>query len=420
MERLIFHIDVNSAYLSWEAVYRLTHSVDTTDLREIPSAVGGDIQKRKGVILAKSIPAKKYGIKTGESILEALKKCPELTIVPPRHLLYEEYSIAFFEILNRFAPIVEKSSIDEAYCDMSGTTGLYGSPIISANLIKDTIYEELGFTVNIGISSNKLLAKMASDFRKPNLVHTLFPSEIQRKMWGLPVSKLFFVGKSSTQKLLQLGIKTIGELADSDPSLLRSHFKKHGEIIHMFANGIDPSNVIGTPTDSKSYGNSMTVPCDITQKEEARLLLLSLSENICVRLRHDSVKISVVCIGITFFDFTHTSHQATLFSSTNTTAEVYQTACSLFDEMWNGTAIRNLGVSTRKPQQDDGMNQLNLFNINTFDKQSKLDQTIDKIRHKYGKDAIMRASFLNNTIYDVSSEVTEDEHSMSQEDISIE
>lgn len=416
MDRLIFHIDVNSAYLSWEAVLRIAGKDREIDLRKIPSAVGGDIQKRKGVILAKSIPAKKYGIKTGETIQEALKKCPELMVIPPHHSLYAEYSSAFFEILNRFVPVIEKSSIDEAYCDMTGTECLYGTPIASANLIKDTIYKELGFTVNIGISNNKLLAKMASDFKKPNLVHTLFPSEIKSKMWVLPVSKLFFVGSSSTHKLLQLGIRTIGELANSDPSLLRSHFKKHGEIIHLFANGIDPSDVTGTPADNKSYGNSATVPQDILKKEEARLLLLSLCESICIRLRTDSVKINVVCIGITYFDFSHASHQATLFSATNTTAEVYQTACSLFDEMWNGIAIRKISVNTKNPLEDDGMNQLNLFNLNTFDKQAKLDHTMDKIRQKYGKDAIMRASFLNNSSYHMSVNSSPDRKSMNQAD----
>lgn len=420
MDKIIFHIDVNSAFLSWEAIYRLAHLGGKSDLREIPSAVGGDIRMRSGIILAKSIPAKRYGIKTGETIGDALKKYSDLKLVPPHYDLYEKCSSAFFDILYRFAPVVEKFSIDEAYCDMSGTTDLYGSPVTAANLIKDTIYKELGFTVNVGISNNKLLAKMASDFKKPNLVHTLFPYEIQEKMWRLPVSELFFVGRATTRKLFNLGIKTIGELANTDIRILKSHLKKHGEIIYLFANGIDPSNVIGTPPDNKGYGNSMTVPRDIINAKDAKLALLSLCETVCTRLRNDSVKVKVVAVSITFFDFTHISHQTTLFSSTNATTEIYTAACSLFDEMWNGIAIRNLGIHTSKPQEDDGMNQLNLFNMDTLEKQLKLDQAIDKIRDRYGKDAIMRASFLNHTIYHMAGGISPDKQNVNYEEVSVE
>ena len=179
MDRVIFHIDVNSAFLSWEAVYRLKILGEETDLREIASVVGGDEKKRHGIVLAKSIPAKKYGIQTGESLAEARKKCPNLTIVPPQHDLYKQCSELFIQLLREYTPCVEQYSIDEAYMDMSGTLSLHGSPVIVANAIKDRIYREFGFTVNIGVSSNKLLAKMASDFKKPNLVHTLFPDEIE-------------------------------------------------------------------------------------------------------------------------------------------------------------------------------------------------------------------------------------------------
>lgn len=420
MDKIIFHVDVNSAFLSWESIYRLSQLGGKLDLRDIPSAVGGDIKKRSGIILAKSIPAKKYGIQTGETIGDALKKCPDLMIVPPHYNLYDKCSSAFFEILYRFAPVVEKYSVDEAYCDMTGTEGLYGSSVVTANLIKDTIYNELGFTVNVGVSNNKLLAKMAGDFKKPNLVHTLFPDEMQKKMWPLPVSELFFVGRSTTKKLLNLGIRTIGDLATSDLSILRSHFKKQGEIIYLFANGIDPSNVIGTSPPNKGYGNSTTIPYDINKSEDAKLILLSICETVCTRLRNDSVKIKVIAVSITFCDFTHISHQINLFSATNQTREIYQAACKLFDECWDGMPIRNLGVHTSKAQEDDGMNQLNMFNINTLEKQLKLDTAIDEIRDKYGTDAVMRASFVNSPIYHMTGGIGREKLSVNYEEVSVE
>ena len=200
-DSIVFHIDVNSAFLSWEAVNRAKKGMEP-DLRTIPSAIGGDMAKRHGVILAKSIPAKQYNVRTGESIMEARKKCPNLLIISPNHKLYKKYSNAFMDILREYTPDVEQFSIDEAFMDMTGTQLLFGEPIAAANQIKDRIKKELGFTVNVGISSNKLLAKMASDFQKPDLVHTLFPDEIRTKMWGLPVSDLFFVGRVTTKKLL--------------------------------------------------------------------------------------------------------------------------------------------------------------------------------------------------------------------------
>lgn len=217
MKNIIFHVDVNSAFLSWEATYRLHHKGGTLDIRTVPSAVGGDMSMRHGIILAKSIPAKKYRITTGETILEAKRKCPNLLLVPPNYGMYEQCSKAFMEILKEYSDNVEQYSIDEAFVDMSETCHLFGSPVETANQIKDRVRNELGFTVNIGISSNKLLAKMASDFEKPDKVHTLYPEEMEEKMWSLPVSDLFFVGRATTKKLLNLGIMTIGELAKTDP-----------------------------------------------------------------------------------------------------------------------------------------------------------------------------------------------------------
>lgn len=197
LDKLIFHIDVNNAFLSWDGAYRLHHLGGKLDLRLIPSAVGGDAALRHGIILAKSNPAKKYGINTGMTLLEARQKCSTLYLVPPNYNLYQHCSSAFIDILREYSPAVEIYSIDEAFMDMSEVIHLFRSPIETADVIRTRIREELGFTVNIGISSNKLLAKMSGNLRKPDFTLTLFPHEIKSKMWPLPVSELFFVGRAT-------------------------------------------------------------------------------------------------------------------------------------------------------------------------------------------------------------------------------
>lgn len=374
----------------------------TTDLREIPSVVAGDIKKRHGIILAKSIPAKKYGISTGDMISEAKAVCPEIVIADPHYDLYEANSRAFMEILRDFCPIVEQYSIDEAYCDMTEMYPLYGSPIAAAHQLKDRIYRELGFTVNIGISTNKLLAKMASDFKKPNMVHTLFPEEIESKMWRLPVSDLFFVGRATAKKLRMLGIHTIGELAKTDVTILKSHFKKQGEIIHGFANGQDINLLIPDAPPNKGYGNSMTIAFDVEDELTAKMFLLSLSEKVCTRLRKDNMIAGVVSVSIQYFDYTGESRQLTLFTATNTTTEIYHAACRAFDSLWSGQPIRHIGIHTSKVREDDSMRQLTLFDMNQCEKLIRLDRAVDGIRRRFGDDSIMRAAFLGSKIYHMS------------------
>lgn len=406
MDSVIFHVDVNSAYLSWEAVYRVKILGEALDLRTIPSAIGGDIKKRHGIILAKSLPAKKYKIQTGESIMEALNKCPNLTLVSPNYELYEECSKGFMEILREYAPSVEQYSIDEAYCDMTGTQYIYSSPYDIACIIKDRIYEELGFTVNIGISSNKLLAKMASDFKKPDMVHTLYPEEIKEKMWRLPVSELFYVGRATTKKLFNMGIQTIGQLAETDVSILRAHLKKHGELIHDFANGVDTSYVIEEKPKNKGYGNSTTIAFDVDNRYAAGMVLLALSETVCTRLRKDKVLAGVVSITIVDYNFYGESHQMTLDTPTNITAEIFSASLRLFDDLWKGIPIRHLGIHTSRVTNDFGIRQLSLFDHNLFyEKLSKWDRTVDAIRERYGSDSIKRAAFLKSSIYHMSGGV---------------
>jgi DNA polymerase-4 len=402
MDNLIFHIDVNSAFLSWEAVYRLHILGEKTDLREIPSAVAGDIKKRHGIILARSTPAKKCGVRTGDTISDARRLCPDLVLVSPHYDLYDTCSKAFMEILREFSPCVEQYSVDEAYCDMTGTVGLYGSAVVAANLMKDRIYNELGFTVNVGISSNKLLAKMASDFKKPNLVHTLFPGEMEKKLWKLPVEELFYVGHATKRKLHALGILTIGELARTDLDILRAHFKKYGEVLYAFANGIDISVVSDVVPANKGYGNSSVIAFDVERPDVAKMILLSLSETVATRLRADHVMATVVAVSIVYTDFHHESHQMTLFGATNITSEIHRAACRLFDELWDGLPVRNLGIHTSKVVSGNSVRQMNLFDMNRYERLHKLDYVVDQVRDKYGDDSIKRAIFLNNPIYHMS------------------
>ena len=397
-EKLIFHVDVNSAFLSWEAVERLKHPEQfpeiTVDLRTIASAVGGDRSKRRGIILAKSVPAKKYGVKTGEPITDALKKCPQLVLVPARHEVYRRYSEAFLSILERYSDVIEQCSIDECFIDMTGTEKLFGAPVEAATRIKDEIYRELGFTVNVGISTNKLLAKMASDFRKPNLVHTLFPYEIKSKMWGLPVGELFLVGRSTQSTLHTLGIHTIGELANADVDMLRASLKKQGEVIWKFANGEGVSVVEAEPADVKSYGNATTIAFDVTDEATAGMVLMSLSETVGRRLRKDDARAEVVSVNIKYNDLSKASHQCELLHATNVTDEIYQAAARLFEELWDGRPVRLLGIQTSHVSRAGDGRQMTLFDDADYEKREKLDRAMDRIRERFGTDSVKRASFL--------------------------
>lgn len=406
MESVIFHIDVNAAFLSWEAVYRLYHKGSASDIREIPSAVAGDASMRHGIILAKSMSAKRYGIQTGESIPEAKKKCPKLMLVPPDYNLYERCSAALMEILREYSDAVEQYSIDEAFVDMTGSCHLFGGAERAAETIKDRIHWELGFTVNVGVSENKLLAKMASDFQKPDRVHTLWKSEIQKKMWPLAVSELFFVGRATTKKLFSVGIRTIGELAQADPAYLKSILKKQGEIVWAFANGLDSSPVLKQAPANKGYGNSTTTPFDVTDAPTAKRVLLALSETVAARLRADGVQIGVTAVGIRGTDFSYRSHQRAMPVSTNITPEIYQTACSLFDELWDKRPIRHLGVHTFGVRTGSFTRQMSLFDGADYAKLARMDAAVDSVRERFGADALMRAAFINQPIDHMSGGIS--------------
>ena len=410
--RVIFHVDVNAAYLSWEAVYRLRHLGAKEDLRKQAAGVGGDTALRHGIILAKSVPAKRYGIRTGESILEAKRKCPSLILVPPHYQLYEKASKAFIEILKEFSPAVEQYSIDEAFMDMTGTRALWYSPEAAAEAIRKRVRDELGFTVNIGISSNKVLAKMASDFEKPDKVHTLFPEEIETKLWPLSVSELFFVGSRTKRKLDSLGIYTIGELARTDPEILKSHLKKQGEILWAFANGIDTSPVEPEPAGNKGYGNSLTLPFDVTDIPHARLALLGLSETLGARMRKNQVRAQVFTLSVKTWDFRCYSHQKKFSDPTDLTEEIYKRAVLLFRQIWKGEPIRHLGIQGSGLAGKDMPVQGSLFQGEAYEKRRRAEMTVDRIRQRYGADAVKRAAFLDTPIDHMSGGISREKRTV--------
>lgn len=394
-QTIYFHIDVNNAFLSWEALYRMRELGEGQDIRELDAIIGGDISKRHGIVLAKSMSAKKYGIKTGEPVVSAYKKCPHLQSFEPHMWYYKERSAELMELFQKYAPVVDQYSIDEAFLDMSGTYTLYGDPVEFACRLKDEIRDTLGFTVNIGISSNRLLAKMASDFKKPDRVHTLFPEEIQEKMWPLPVEDLFYVGKSTASRLHTLGIHTIGDIAKTEYKVMESNFKSHGVVIYNFANGIDFTLEDRTEAVQKGYGNSTTIPYDIKDSEDAYHTIMGLCESVCTRMRRDAVQALVLSVELKDSNFVVRRHQRTLLSPTDVTDECYETACELFDELWDGSPIRLIGVSANRVT-DAGVRQMNLFDMDQHDKRKNLDQALDSIRNRYGSGAVKRGSFLHS------------------------
>lgn len=393
-ERLIFHVDVNSAFLSWEAARRVKEGLP--DLREIPSCIGGDPKSRRGIVVAKSIPAKKYGVTTGEPVALALRKCPDLVCVPGDFALFDRCSRAFKKICASYAPVMESFSIDEVFLDMSGTHLIYPDPVAVAHEIKDKIRDELGFTVNVGIGTNKLLAKMTSDFEKPDKVHTLFPSEIPEKMWPLPVRDLLFLGKASEQKLLRAGIKTIGDMAKSDEAEIRQLLgDKNGRQLYRYANGIDDSPVRSEREEAKGYSAETTVEEDIVTYEQALSLLLAQCDVVAARMRRDGKKCSCVAVTYRTLDFKTRSHQKNFEDPTDVTEEIFAQVKKLLYECWKCEPLRLIGVALTDLTSDE-FRQMSLFeNTEDREKQKKVDETIDDIRRRFGNGMIVRGSTIS-------------------------
>ena len=403
---IIFHIDANSAYLSWSAAALLERG-GTLDLRTVPSVVGGSQASRHGIVLAKSIPAKKVGIKTGESLFEARQKYPKLLVVPPDYDLYMNCSDAMYGILRQYSPLIQRYSIDECFVDYTASAHRFGDPLSLAERIRERMRRELGFTVNIGISCNKLLAKMASELEKPDRIHTLFPEEIESKMWPLPVAELFMVGRATAARLARINIRTIGELAAMDRHQLRAMFKSHGERIGQYANGIDSSPVV--PNDrivQKGIGNSMTVFYDVTDRRELLAYLLSLCERVGARLRALDARASLVSVWLRTDAFISRRHQRQLYFYTDQTSEIYRAAAALMEECWLGEPIRQLGVALGSLSRTD-QEQISFFDSEKASDLRSTDMWVDRIRQRYGDGAIMRGVFVNTTLKSMEGGVNE-------------
>ncbi|MBQ9298293.1 MAG: DNA polymerase IV [Clostridia bacterium] len=388
MDRQILHIDVNNAFLSWTAVDMLKNGYEI-DIRTIPAIIGGDESKRSGIVLAKSPVAKEFGVVTAETIYSAKKKCPRLEIFPANFKVYSYYSNKLYNLLLEYTEIIERFSIDECFLDM--TNYLQGDTLLNkAKIISKRVKEELGFTVNIGVANNKLLAKMASDFEKPDKIHTLFKNEIPIKMWPLPVGELFMIGRKSVPKLNNMQIKTIGDIARTDINVLIKKFGKHGKLMWEFANGIDNSEVNNKIEKPKGVGNSVTLPVDISNKEKLSEILLSLADYVTYRLRKWNMIASTVNVQLRTKDFKDYSHQKKLYTATSSTKIIYETAKELLDEMYSGEPIRLVGLRVDN-LTDKEERQITLFENEDIKKQDKLDKTLDELKKKYGYQSISRA-----------------------------
>ena len=400
MTPIIFHIDVNSAYLSWTAVEQLKNGA-AVDLREIPAIIGGDQKSRHGVVLAKSPAAKRYGIRTGEPVANAFRKCPNLVMFPPDHKMYREKSRLLMEYLRTFTKEIEQVSVDECYMDFTSIADRYHSPIDGAVEIKDGIKERFGFTVNIGISSNKLLAKMASDFEKPDRIHTLFPQEIEQKMWPLPIGELYMAGKSSVEVLKKLEINTIGDLARTDPNLITLHLKSHGRMLWEFANGRGTDVVRAEPEEAKGIGNSTTLREDAATIEEVRPVFERLAGSVAGRLRKAGKKAGMVSMEIKYHDFRTASHQIQLDKATSDEKVLMETACSLFLEIWSGEPVRLLGIRTSKLVDEAAPEQLTIFDIQMppepDEKHKRLKKAMDELNARFGEGAVVKASLMKKS-----------------------
>ena len=395
MERIIFHVDVNNAFLSWSAIDMLKNG-SKLDIRTIPSVVAGDEKKRHGVVVAKSFPAKKAGIKTGDPLYLARRKVDKLYVVNSKRDNYIKYSNAFYNILCKYTPIIERYSIDECFMDMTGMKILYGDMEKLAYKIKDEIYDKLGFTVNIGIGNCKVCAKMASDFEKPNKVHTLYQNEIKEKMWPLDVDELFMVGKKSSIKLHELGINKIGDLACSNLNVLEKYFKSMGRMMYEYANGIDDSDVEKPLPKNKGIGNSTTLSKDATDIMTLKKVIKKLSYMVGIRLRGEDKYATVIAVQLKNNNFINFVHQKKLINPVSSDDDIYENACVLLKEMWNGDPIRLVGLRV-SDFTDKSYEQVSLFEkAGKTNERDKVQKAMDKINKKYGNNTIKSASLYND------------------------
>ena len=394
MDKIIMHIDVNNAFLSWTATKMVKEG--KKDLRKTYAIIGGDEKQRSGIVLAKSPLAKRKGVVTGETIYNAKKKCPHLEVYPPEFSYYKKMSNALFNLISKYTPDLEKMSIDECFIDYTPIMHIYGDPLKFAYNLKNEVKNTLGFTVNVGIANNKLCSKMASDFSKPDKVHTLFKTEIKAKMWPLPIDELFGVGKKTAIKLKNLNINTIEDLALTDKNKLKPIFKNMTDDLINSAWGRGSDIVESSIEPPKGIGNETTLNHNIFSKEELHQYLLALSENVTIRLRKQNKYASVVVVTLKNKYFKRFSHQKKLVNATNITEEVYETAKEVLDEMKVDDGIRLIGVRL-DGLKDEVNHQVSLFeNLEEREETKNLDKTIDNLKEKYGFKIIKKASLIND------------------------
>ena len=388
--RIIFHVDVNNAFLSWTAVLLIKKGYKQ-DIRKIPSVIGGDEKQRKGIVLAKSPIAKKYGIVTAETLYQAKKKCPSLQNFPPDYQWYYQKSQELFDYLSQYTPLIEQYSIDECFLDMTGTTYLYKNYEQLAYKIKDEIKKKFGYTVNIGIGNNKLCAKMASDFEKPDKVHTLYENEIQAKLWPLKVNCLFMVGKKSSQELNKLNIYTIEQLANTNLNVLQKQFKNQAKYLKEAAMGMDYTSVEPKNTKTTSISVSETLPYDYLDEDKLKEILFRQTEEVSRQLRYQRQYTKTVAVIYKNNQFISYSAQAKLTNSSNNTKEIYNLVVEIFNKSYKKDPIRLIGVRL-SDFTDNKEKQLSLFDDNVEDNESDIQKTIDKINDKFGGSLIVPAS----------------------------
>lgn len=391
-KRIIFHIDVNNAFLSWTAILLLKQGYKT-DIRTIPSIIGGDESKRHGIVLAKSPIAKKYGIKTAETLYEARKKCPSIKIYPPTHEWYYEISKEFHDYLKKFTPNTLKYSVDEAFMDMTGMDYIYEDYLKLAYDIKEDIKRRFGFTVNVGIANNMLCAKMASDFEKPDKVHTLFEDEVKKKMWPLPIEDLFMVGKKTSSKLRGLGIDTIGKLATQELSYLNKYFKNQAQFLLDSANGIDDSKVEKTISKTESISTTETLVKDVSDREELKEILFRQTDDVARQLRKREKYCNVVAIIYKNSSFESYSKQIKLDNATNNTSDIYKVVLHLLDISFREEPIRLIGVRLSDFSKEK-VQQVSLFDNNEEEDTSNDDfqKIIDSLNNRFGNNSVIPAS----------------------------
>lgn len=389
---IIFHIDVNNAFLSWSAVYLLENGYKE-DIRKLPSVIAGDESKRHGIILAKSEICKQYGIKTAETLHSARLKCKNLKIYPPNFEYYKKISDKLYEYFLTYTPDVERYSIDECFLDLTNTNYLYDDILKLAYKIKEEIKTKFKFTVNIGIGNNKLCAKMAGDFSKPDKIHTLFLHEIKDKMWPLPIEDLLYIGKKTSQELRKLNINTIGDLAKCDINILKKHFKNNSSFMIEYANGNDLSKVISKNGKNKSISFSETLEFDTNDKELLAKKIFIMCEKIGLELRQKNMYAKTLAITIKTNCFFNYSHQKKLVNETNNTMDLYKNALNILDDTIKNYLIRNIGVRV-SDLINYKTNQISLFEEeNESIKNDKIQEILDDINIKYNDLKIMPAIF---------------------------